>query len=414
MRKFLLFQRMEFPLRSQPIKSPGEIELTTPTPYHDAIPDGDYFAFLQRQVDEPDQPTMSHPDYYKYWRVKRQQLELLSEPATKYSTGRSDAEVVTGYMVSCYDHQFNMQLLYNLNQCFKAYHAGHIDMAIEYADLFQHYIHHAEQPLPNIHWQPVMLLQAMLLCRKDKTTQALALLSQFNQHNQRLDPDDLRLYHQLIGMIESDNFNQLDELTEELIGLSNHTQSQLKAYADLNLEAAVKLNAFTPQKRQIMRLCNTIASNRQHPNDIVVKPLELERQFIQITKQNYYLGSLLTALYQYELFNYYSNSQKNGEPDKECNQTCQLHLKQALDSLSLAMDAATHCQTATHNGMTFCHSDRNDFYFTKKQLDKLKRCCLFKVEGDLPTIIQKLEDLHQQQSNNAHRITTPIERRPMK
>ncbi|MDF1797079.1 MAG: hypothetical protein P1U63_11145 [Coxiellaceae bacterium] len=419
MRKFLLFPRMKFHC-SQTSTTSLEIELTTPTPYMSAIPDGDYFSFLQRTVDESIstnqyegkscEHVMNHVDYSKYWRKKMHTLDLLPEPPTKYSSGRSDAEVVTGYMASCYDHQLNTQLSYNLKQCLKAYNADHMDMAIQYADLFQHYIDNPEQPLPNIHWQPVRLLQVMLLCKKQQTDQAKELLVKFYQQSQDLDPDDLNIRQQLRDMIDSKNFNQLDELIEELTGPTstiNHTQLQIEAYANLNLQAAIKLNAFAPQKRQIIRLCNIIACNQQHPNDIIRNPLEFERQLIRIAKQNRYLGNLLVALFQYQQFSYYNDHQKKQGLDIADNEACQLYLRQAIDSLQFAQDAHTDCLTVTCNDMNFCHRDKNDFYFQEKQLEKHKQCCLFKIDGDIATTMKHLEEELQQRAKESSQIITP-------
>ncbi|MDF1758921.1 MAG: hypothetical protein P1U40_00120 [Coxiellaceae bacterium] len=418
MRNFSLFQRIDFLKQSPSTKPIIEIELVTPSP--SAIPDGNYFAFLQRSVDESINPnqaeeksyhhTINHPDYSSYWRKTMQRLNLLPEPATKYSSGRRNAEVVMGYMTSCYDHQLNMQLLYNLNQCMEEYHVGHLDMAIHHADLFYHYIQHPEQPLPNIHWQPVALLQVTLHCKNNQIDQAQALLQQLHRHSPFFDPEDLTIYHQLQGMVESSNFNQLDEVLNELT-LSD-TRLEIEAYAELNLQAATKWNAFGPQKRQVIRLCNKMATNEQHPNQLVDNPLKFERQLIQITKKNNHLGNLLVALYYYQLFTYYDEEQKTklekGEYDETCDKACQLFLRQAIESLTLARDAQETCHTATSNDMNFCHRDRNGFYFKDKQLEKLKKCCMFKFEGDIATMIKKLEDLHQQQLNVADLATTTM------
>ena len=418
MRNFRLFQRIDLLKQSHP-QPPVQIELVTPSP--SAIPDGNYFAFLQRSVNETLNPNqrekttscdriINHLDYSSYWRKKMVSLELLPEPATEYSSGRSNAEVVLGYMASCYDHQLNMQLLYNLNQCMKEYHAGQLDMAIHYADLFSHYIQHPEQPLPNIHWQPVALLQVTLHCKNNQIDQAQALLQQLHRYSPSFDPEDLTIYHQLQGMVESSNFNQLDEVLNELTLCD--TRLQIEAYAELNLKAAIKWNAFGPQKRQVIRLCNKMATNEQHPNQLVNEPLELERQLIKISKKNNYLGNLLVALYQFQQFTYYDEEQKKklakGEYDKTCDKNCLLFLRQAIDSLEFASDAQKHCQTVTSNDMNFCHRDKNDFYFKHRQLDKHKTCCMFKLDGDITTMIQELEDLHQQQLNIADHATTEV------
>ncbi len=343
---------------------------------------GDPFEFLQGGMTEH---TMQSKYFREHWASEASRLHLSN-------THLSNAKAVCTYYTSHYDFLLT-RLQEALELALKALDRNQYDRAIRYLKNYQRIISLAELPLPTAHWQAPIVLGGAILCQQNQHEQATLLLESVLAHGHE-NSDASNAARELLTLMHNHNNNQLNELCQQSIKqvttVCRQHLGSIDHFHKINLQAACQLSAFSPQKNHIVRMCNLIASGKRHPNEILLNQVHVENQLAQLCVQYGHTAHLLTALFHYELYRFYQEYEQD-HPHLES------HLKTAVDQLKLADMTQTASAAATDRALHITQQSETSHFSLSKQRALLEKHCLFKIAGDLPSTLEKLEAKYQQQ-----------------